>query len=52
VLSEVSPEVIADAVMHLVRDRDFLARLKANARVPDKCHPKHLAPALLALTKS
>ena len=51
VLSEVSPEVIADAIMQLVRDRDFLARLKANARVPDKCHPKHLAPALLALGK-
>jgi glycosyltransferase involved in cell wall biosynthesis len=49
VLSEVSPEAIADAIMQLVRDRDLLARLKANARVPDKCHPKHLAPALLAL---
>jgi glycosyltransferase involved in cell wall biosynthesis len=52
VLSEVTPEAIADAIMELVRDRDLLARLKANARVPDKCHPRHLAPALLALEKS
>jgi glycosyltransferase involved in cell wall biosynthesis len=52
VLPEVSPEVIAEAVLELVRDRDLLARLKANARVPDKCHPRHLAPALLALEKS
>jgi glycosyltransferase involved in cell wall biosynthesis len=52
VLSEVSPEAIGEAIMQLVRDRDLLARLKANARVPDKCHPRHLAPALLALTKS
>jgi glycosyltransferase involved in cell wall biosynthesis len=51
VVSEVSPEVIADAIMQLVRDRDFLAKLKANARVPDKCHPKHLAPTLLAIEK-
>ncbi len=51
VLSEVTPQAIADSIMELVRDRDFLARLKANARVPDKCHPKHLAPALLALGK-
>jgi glycosyltransferase involved in cell wall biosynthesis len=51
VLSEVSPEVIADVIMQLVRDRDLLARLKANARVPDKCHPRHLAPALLALER-
>jgi len=51
VLSEVSPEAIADAIMQLVRDWDLLARLKANARVPDKCHTKHLAPALLALAK-
>lgn len=51
VLSEVSPEVIADAIMQLVRDRDFLAKLKANARVPHKCHPKHLAPTLLAIEK-
>jgi glycosyltransferase involved in cell wall biosynthesis len=49
VLPEVTPEAIADAIMQLVRDRDLLARLKANARVPDKCHPRHLAPALLAL---
>jgi len=51
VLSEVSPEAIADAIMQLVRDRDLLARLKANARVLDKCHPRHLASALLALGK-
>ena len=49
VLPEVTPEAIADAIMQLVRDRDFMDRLKANARVPDKCHPRHLAPALLAL---
>jgi len=52
VLPEVSPEAIAEAIMELIRDRDLLARLKANARVPDKCHPRHLAPALLALEKS
>lgn len=52
VLPDVTPEAIADASMQLVRDRDLLARLKANARVPDKCHPRHLAPALLALGKS
>jgi len=51
VLVEVSPEAIGEAIMALVRDRDLLARLKANARVPDKCHPRHLAPALLALEK-
>ncbi|MEI7865951.1 MAG: glycosyltransferase family 4 protein, partial [Chthoniobacterales bacterium] len=37
VLADVTPEAIADAIMQLVRDRDLLARLKANARVPDKC---------------
>lgn len=52
VLPEVTPEAIGDAIMQLVRDRDLLDRLKAGARVPDKCHPKHLAPALLALGKS
>lgn len=51
-LTDVTPDVIADAILQLVRDRDLLARLKANARVPDKCHPRHLAPALLALEKS
>lgn len=51
VLSAVSPEAIADAIMQLVRDPDLLDQLKANARVPDKCHPRHLAPALLALEK-
>jgi glycosyltransferase involved in cell wall biosynthesis len=49
VLPEVTPKAIADAIMQLVRDPDLLATLKANARVPDKCHPRHLAPALLAL---
>jgi glycosyltransferase involved in cell wall biosynthesis len=49
VLPEVTPKAIADAIMELVRDRDLLATLKANARVPDKCHPRYLAPALLAL---
>jgi glycosyltransferase involved in cell wall biosynthesis len=49
VLPEVSPETIADAIMEVIRDPDLLARLKANACVPDKCHPRHLAPALLAL---
>jgi glycosyltransferase involved in cell wall biosynthesis len=52
VLPEVSPEAIAEAIMELIRDRDLLAKLKANARVPDKCHPRHLAPALLALEKN
>jgi hypothetical protein len=49
VLSEVTPEAIAEAMMELARDRDLLSKVKANARVPDKCHPRHLAPALLAL---
>jgi len=49
VLNEVSPESIAEAIMELVRDPDLLARLKANACVPDRFHPRHLAPALLAL---
>ena len=47
VLPEVSPEAIVEAIMALVRDRDFLAKLQSNARVPDKFHPRHLAPALL-----
>jgi glycosyltransferase involved in cell wall biosynthesis len=51
VLCEVTPEAISEAIMELVRDRDLLAKLKGNARVPDKCHPRHLAPALLALEK-
>jgi glycosyltransferase involved in cell wall biosynthesis len=51
VLGELTPEAIAEAIMELVRDRDLLAKLKSNARVPDKCHPRHLAPALLALEK-
>lgn len=48
VLPEVSPEAIAGAIMELVRDRDFLEKLSSNASVPDKCHPGHLAPALLS----
>jgi glycosyltransferase involved in cell wall biosynthesis len=52
VLPEVSPEAIAEAIMELIRDPDLLARLKSNACVPDKCHPRHLAPALLALEKN
>ena len=51
-LDQVTPETIAGAIMELVRDRDILAALKANARIPDQCLPKHLAPALLALDKS
>lgn len=51
-LPEVSPEAIADAIMQLVRDRDLLAGLKSRARVPEKCHPRHLAPALLSLEKN
>ena len=51
VLPEVSPAAIAEAIMQLVRDRDLPAELKSNARVPDKCHPRHLAPALMALEK-
>jgi glycosyltransferase involved in cell wall biosynthesis len=49
ILPEVTPTAIAEAIMELVRDRDLLAQLKSGARVPDKCHPRHLAPALLAL---
>ena len=52
VLSGVRPEVIADSIMQLVRDRDLLSTLRLNAHVPDKCHPRHLAPALLALEKN
>lgn len=52
VLPNVTSEAIADAIMDLVRDRDLLDRMKGNAFVPDKCHPRHLAPALLALEKS
>lgn len=51
VLSEVSPVAIAEAIMTLVRDRDLLTELRSNARVPDKCHMRHLAPALLALER-
>jgi hypothetical protein len=51
VLSEVTPQAIAEAIMHFVRDQDLLAELKSNARVPPKCYPKHLAPALMVLEK-
>lgn len=51
VLSGVTPEAISDAIMQLVRDPDLLAELTSNACVPEKCHPRHLAPALLALEK-
>ena len=47
VLPEISPEAIAEAIMALVRDREILEKLQSNARVPDKFHPRHLAPALL-----
>lgn len=49
VLKEVTPETIAEAIMELVDDPYLLARLQANASVPDRFHPRHLAPALLAL---
>jgi glycosyltransferase involved in cell wall biosynthesis len=49
VLGEVKPEAIAEAIMELIRDPALLAHLKSNACVPDKCDPKHLATALLAL---
>lgn len=52
VLDEVTPAAIAESIMELVRDRDLLAKLKSNARVPDKCQPRHLARALLALEKN
>jgi glycosyltransferase involved in cell wall biosynthesis len=47
VLSEVGPEMIAEALITLVRDRELLSNLKANAGVPDKYHPRHLASALM-----
>jgi glycosyltransferase involved in cell wall biosynthesis len=50
VLKDVTPETIAEAIMKLVGDPYLLARLQANASVPDRFHPRHLAPALLALT--
>ncbi|MCX5951945.1 MAG: glycosyltransferase family 4 protein [Cyanobacteria bacterium] len=49
VLTEVKPESIAEAILHLVRNRQFLAMLQANAFVPDQYHPRHLSRALLAL---
>lgn len=49
ILKEVTPESIAEAIMELVCDPYLLASLQANACVPDRFHPRHLAPALLAL---
>lgn len=49
VLKEVTPEAIAEAIMELVDDPYLLAKLQANACLPDRFHPRHLAPALLAL---
>lgn len=49
VLEEITPEAIAEIVMTLVRDQDLLAMLKSHATVPDRFHPRHLAPALLSL---
>jgi len=49
-LKEVTPETIAEAIMELVGDSDLLATLQANACVPNRFHPRQLAPALLALT--
>jgi glycosyltransferase involved in cell wall biosynthesis len=48
-LAEVTPDAVAETTMALVRDRDLLAMLKSGARMPDKFHPRHLAPALLRL---
>jgi glycosyltransferase involved in cell wall biosynthesis len=48
-LAEVTPDAVAETTMALVRDRDLLALLKSGARMPDKFHPRHLAPALLRL---
>ena len=49
ILPEITPDAIAESVMLLVRDREFLAGLQSRAQVPDRFHPHHLAPALLAL---
>jgi glycosyltransferase involved in cell wall biosynthesis len=49
-LKDVTPDTIAEAIMALVGDPDLLSTLQANACVPDRFHPRHLAPALLALT--
>ena len=48
-LKDVTPETIAEAIIELLDDPHLLARLQANACVPDRFHPRHLAPALLAL---
>jgi glycosyltransferase involved in cell wall biosynthesis len=49
VLSEVTPDSIAAALVSLQRDRDLLAKLQSGACVPDRFHPRYLPPALLAL---
>jgi glycosyltransferase involved in cell wall biosynthesis len=49
VVPEVTPDSIAAALLTLHRDRDLLAKLQSGACVPDRFHPRHLAPALLAL---
>lgn len=51
ILLEITPEAIAEALMSLIRDRELLEKLKSQAAVPDKFHPRHLGPALLALEK-
>jgi len=48
-LEKVTPESIAESIMELVRNPDLLAQLKAQASVPDRFNPRHLASALLAL---
>jgi glycosyltransferase involved in cell wall biosynthesis len=48
-LPEVSPEAIAETLLRLIHNRELLGQLQANAHVPDEFHPRHLAPALLAL---
>jgi len=48
-LPEVSPEAIAETLLRLIHNPDLLGQLQANAHVPDKFHPRHLAPSLLAL---
>jgi glycosyltransferase involved in cell wall biosynthesis len=48
-LSEVTPEEISEKIIHLVRHPQLLATLRLNAKIPDRFHPNHLAPALSAL---
>jgi len=51
-LEDVTPELIAESLLELMSNRDLLAQLKSNAVVPDRFHPRHLAPALLALERN